>query len=53
MLIGRDWYELSTWNLAFDGGRAVCRNCATPVAGLFETWPGTWGSRRQVIHVHH
>jgi len=53
MLIGRDWYELSTWNLAFDGGCAVCSNCATPVAGLFETRPGTWGSRRQVIHVHH
>jgi len=53
MLIGRDWYELSTWNLALDGGSAVCRNCATPVAGVFETRPGTWGSRRQAIHVHH
>ena len=53
ILIGRDWYELSTWNLAFDGGCAVCKHCAAPVAGLFETRPGTWGSRRQVIHVHH
>ena len=53
ILIGRDWYELSTWNLAFDGGCAVCMNCATPVAGLFETRPGNWGSRRQPIHVHH
>ena len=53
ILIGRDWYELSTWNLAFDGGCAVCRNCATPVAGVFETRRGTWGSRRQAIHVHH
>jgi pyruvate formate lyase activating enzyme len=53
MLIGRDWYELSTWNLALDGGSAVCRNCATPVAGIFETRPGSWGSRRQAIHVHH
>ena len=53
MLIGRDWYELSTWNLALDGGSAICRNCATPVAGIFETRPGSWGSRRQAIHVHH
>jgi pyruvate formate lyase activating enzyme len=53
ILIGRDWYELSTWNLAFDGGCAVCKHCAAPIAGLFETRPGTWGSRRQVIHVHH
>jgi len=53
LLIGRDWYELSSWNLVFDGGRAICRDCATPLAGLFEGQPGHWGSRRQAIHVHH
>jgi len=53
VLIGRDWYELSTWNLATDGGEVACRGCGTAVAGVFEARPGTWGSRRQAIHVHH
>jgi pyruvate formate lyase activating enzyme len=53
VLIGRDWYELSNWNLAVEGGHAACRACGTPVAGIFEAEPGTWGSRRQAIHVHH
>jgi len=53
MLIGRDWYELSTWNLAIDAGTARCRDCGTAVAGVFEEQPGDWGSRRQAIHVHH
>jgi pyruvate formate lyase activating enzyme len=42
-LIGRDWYELSDWNVAADG---ACRFCGTPCAGLFESEPGHWGSRR-------
>ena len=50
-LIGRDWYELSAWNLALDGQLAACKNCSAPVAGVFEEQPGTWGTRRQVIHV--
>jgi pyruvate formate lyase activating enzyme len=53
LLIGRDWYELSTWNLAFDGAAASCRDCGTPLAGVFEDRPGDWGSRRQAIHVPH
>jgi pyruvate formate lyase activating enzyme len=53
LLIGRDWYELSTWNLALDGNTASCRDCGTPLAGVFEARPGSWGSRRQAIHVHH
>jgi len=53
LLIGRDWYELSTWNVALDSGSAVCANCAAHIAGVFEGRPGTWGSRRQAIHVHH
>jgi pyruvate formate lyase activating enzyme len=50
-LIGRDWYELSTWDLSLDGQQAACRNCNAPVAGVFEERPRTWGTRRQVIHV--
>jgi pyruvate formate lyase activating enzyme len=52
MLIGRDWYELSSWNLVLQGDQAVCRSCRTPLAGLFEHQPGTWGARRQPVHFH-
>jgi len=50
-LIGRDWYELSSWNLTLCGPHAVCRRCATPVAGVFETRPGSWGSRRLPVYL--
>ncbi|MGD8681765.1 MAG: AmmeMemoRadiSam system radical SAM enzyme [Lysobacterales bacterium] len=53
MLIGRDWYELSTWHLVFDEGTASCQSCGAPLAGVFESRPGTWGSRRQAIQVRH
>jgi pyruvate formate lyase activating enzyme len=49
ILIGRDWYELSNWNLSL--GR--CGNCSAPIAGVFEATPGHWGSRRQQIDVRH
>jgi pyruvate formate lyase activating enzyme len=45
-LIGRDWYELSDWNLTPDG---LCRLCGTPCAGIFESRPGKWGSRRMPV----
>ena len=47
VLIGRDWYELSTWNIERVGTRATCKSCGTEVAGVFENRPGNWGSRRQ------
>jgi len=47
ILIGRDWYELSTWNIERSGARATCKVCGTEVAGVFEDRPGNWGSRRQ------
>jgi pyruvate formate lyase activating enzyme len=53
MLIGRDWYELSTWKLAFDGPAALCGACRAPLPGIFEQGPGSWGSRRQAVHVPH
>jgi len=52
MLIGRDWYELSTWNLVPSGEQTVCRNCAAAVSGYFEERPGSWGPKRQAIHVN-
>jgi pyruvate formate lyase activating enzyme len=45
-LIGRDWYELSDWNVSADG---ACRFCHTPCAGVFESQPGHWGARRVPI----
>lgn len=51
LLIGRDWYELSTWKLEIESQQAVCSGCGSHVAGVFEDQPGTWGARRQPIHI--
>lgn len=48
VLIGRDWYELSDWNLTENG---CCRNCGTACAGVFENKPGNWGSRRLPVRI--
>ena len=45
-LIGRDWYELSTWNLTGDG---LCTSCGTACAGVFDGPAGDWGRRRQPV----
>ena len=45
-VIGRDWYELTSWHLD-DTGR--CLSCGTPCAGVFDGPPGTWGRKRQPI----
>jgi pyruvate formate lyase activating enzyme len=42
-LIGREWYELSDWKLKADG---TCRTCGAPCAGIFESQPEHWGTRR-------
>jgi pyruvate formate lyase activating enzyme len=47
--IGRDWYELPTWNMAVENDLGDCGNCGTPVAGVFEELPGHWGARRLPI----
>src|SRR5438067_1587112 len=48
LLIGRDWYDLTAWNLDADGR---CGNCGTACAGVFDGMPGTWGRRRQMVRV--
>jgi pyruvate formate lyase activating enzyme len=53
ILIGRDWYELSNWNLSVERGAASCGSCGEPLPGVFDAMPGSWGSRRQAIHVTH
>lgn len=47
-LIGRDWYELSEWNLDAKG---QCRFCQTPCAGLFQPSPGQWGAKRMAVRL--
>ncbi len=46
LLIGRDWYELSEWNLDVNGN---CKFCGTRCAGIFEANPGNWGAKRQAV----
>ena len=48
VLIGRDWYELSEWNLDADGH---CKSCGASCAGVFEAEPGHWGSRRLPVRM--
>lgn len=47
-LIGRDWYVLTAWHLDKDG---KCKSCGTPLPGVFEERPGTWGARRMPVRL--
>ena len=47
ILIGRDWHQLSDWNVRFDGNYAgSCASCGEAVAGVFEKHRGNWGRKR-------
>jgi pyruvate formate lyase activating enzyme len=48
IVIGRDGYTITDWNLT-DGG--VCRTCGVRCAGVFDGPPGTWGVRRVPVRV--
>ncbi|QNT71108.1 AmmeMemoRadiSam system radical SAM enzyme [Defluviicoccus vanus] len=48
LLIGRDWYQLTDWNLTDDGR---CRSCGAVCAGVFAGPPGAWGRRRAVVRM--
>jgi len=48
LLIERDWYRLGTWGLTGDGR---CANCDTPLAGVLDGPPGTWGPRRLPVRI--
>jgi len=48
LLIGREGYVLSDWNLTADG---ACNRCGTPLPGELEDGPGDWGARRQPVHL--
>jgi pyruvate formate lyase activating enzyme len=47
-LIGRDWYELTAWNL---DGEGRCQRCGTRCPGVFEARSGRWGARRLPIAI--
>jgi pyruvate formate lyase activating enzyme len=48
VVIGRDWYRITAWNLDAGG---CCARCATPIPGRFEALPGRWGARRQPVRL--
>jgi len=48
LLIGRDWYQLTSWNLTPDG---ACDRCESPCAGVFEAKPGMRGPRRLPVRL--
>lgn len=49
MLIGRDWYNLSTWNVSTDNHSGFCHSCGTKVAGVFDGLPRDWGAKRKPV----
>lgn len=48
LLIGRDWYQLSDWNLTPEG---KCKTCGAACAGVIEAGPGDWGPKRQPVRL--
>ena len=48
LVIGRDWYRMTGWNLTRDGR---CAHCDTLIPGVFQAKPGTWGSRRLPVRL--
>jgi pyruvate formate lyase activating enzyme len=48
ILIGRDWYEITAWNLDDDG---LCLTCGARCAGVFRGGPGRWGSQRRPVRL--
>ena len=48
VLVGRDGYVITTWSLGPDGR---CGACDTRCAGVLETSPGRWGSRRLPVRL--
>jgi len=48
ILIGRNWYVLSDWNLTIDGS---CNSCGYRLPGVLEEQPGTWGAQRMPVRL--
>lgn len=48
LLIGRDWYQLTEWNLTDDG---ACTSCGCKCAGMFDGPAGDWGAQRLPVRL--
>jgi pyruvate formate lyase activating enzyme len=48
MLIGREWFDVTTWNLTDDGH---CRSCGTECSGVFEGQPPATNGRLMPIRI--
>ncbi len=48
VLIGRDWYVLSDWNLTAEH---CCARCGTELPGRFDARPGDWGPQRVPVRL--
>ena len=48
VLIGRDWYDITAWQLSADGR---CAACGTLCHGMFEATAGDCGPRRQPLRL--
>jgi pyruvate formate lyase activating enzyme len=48
ILVGRDWYRLTRWNLTDDG---CCGNCGARCPGRFDGPPGDWGAQRMPVRM--
>ena len=48
VLIGRDWYDMTAWNLSADGR---CGHCGARCHGVFEPQAGRWGRRRKPLTI--
>lgn len=47
-VIGRDWHEITQWNMSAAG---ACGSCGHAIAGVFEAKPGTWGAQRRPVRL--
>ena len=47
-LIGRDWYQMTAWNMT---GSGDCGSCGARCPGVFEAQPGRWGSGRRPVRL--
>jgi len=48
-VVGRDWYDITSWRLTDDGH---CQSCGAPCAGVFDGPCGVWGRRRRPLFAH-
>ena len=52
VLIGRDWYELSDFNITCEGNYSGnCKACGTEIPGRFDGPAGDWGRKRVPLRI--